>query len=192
MVDSSKSIARLRALLSTGEQLDLRLIFLERTPFGVVASNLRKGRGWIRHTFAYLLNNSSRREFASKYEHLPISYEELSSNPDLALKKIYQYLEVDVSSDGLSQANLTAEKHMLGGNSMLYKPLSEIKEDTRWRSELTPIQKFFIGMVCHPIVQSITCKDPSSIVSNQASPNLPEEIKKRKRCSYDHPWLWVI
>ena len=157
VVDSSKSISRLRVLLSIKDRLDLRLIFLERSPFGVVASNKRKGRSWIRHTFFYLLNNSSKRQLASRYDHLRISYEEIASNPEQAVAKIYKYLGLDTPKSSLFCPDLATEKHMLGGNSMLYKPISEIKEDTRWKSELTLVQKLFIGAICHPAAQYITC-----------------------------------
>ncbi|MGI9317079.1 MAG: sulfotransferase, partial [bacterium] len=92
IVDSSKSISRLRALEKAGSTFDLRVIFLERIPFGVVASNYRKGRNWIRHTFMYLINNASRRQFAASYNPLHINYDEIVSDPKATIERIYRFL----------------------------------------------------------------------------------------------------
>lgn len=155
VVDSSKSISRLRALGELDGQIDLKLIFLERSPWGVVASNFRKGRNWIKHTFMYLLNNTSKRHFASLSSNLHVSYEAVVENPRQAIVDIYDYLGFDAGVGSPIGTDLSPEKHMLGGNSMLYRPITEIKPDTRWKTELTWFQKLFISVICHPILQHI-------------------------------------
>ena len=156
VIDSSKSIPRLRALRQAGSEVDLRVIFLSRTPFGVVASNLRRGRSWIKHAFIYLLNNASKSQFASSFDPLYVSYEDLVSNPILVISKINKFLGIQDGSIELENFELSSQTHMLGGNTMLYRPITKIQEDVKWKQELSSIQKLFIGIVCHPIMQRLT------------------------------------
>ena len=155
IVDSSKSISRLRALQMADPKIDLRVIFLSRLPFGVVASNLRRGRNWIRHAFIYLLNNASKSHFASAYNPLYVSYEDLVSEPNSVLSRIHEFLDIEYEKIDFEEFKIDSQIHMLGGNTMLYRPIEKIQEDVKWKKELSFLQKVVIGTVCHPILQKL-------------------------------------
>lgn len=176
IVDSSKSIARLRALHEIRDHIDLKVVFLERIPQGVIASNFRKGRSWFLHTLTYLLNNTSKRHFARQYPYLHVTYEELAGNPQRTTAMIYDFLDFSPGQAESAQSDLSSSKHMLGGNTMLYKPIAEIKRDDRWQTELSGFQKSLIGFVCHPFLQRIVY----SVVSLKRSFNKtsPRYIEK--------------
>lgn len=155
VVDSSKSIPRLRTLSQIEPEVDLRLIFLTRTPYGVVASNRRRGRSWIRHAFIYLLNNASKSHFASSFKPLYVSYEELVSDPELVVSRINRFLDIKMENIDFANFKITSQPHMLGGNTMLYRPILKIQEDMKWKEELSSFQKFIIGIICHPVMQRV-------------------------------------
>ncbi len=137
-VDLSKSRMRIR-VLRRFSTMDVRAIHLVRRAEGVVASQLRRNLGmevaqpardWmLRH---HRLDTTLQPWLKDKY--IRIRYEDICQEPAITLKRLFQFCGI---STDVSDIRIDASGQHVIGNPMRLKPLSELKLDERWRTELT-------------------------------------------------------
>lgn len=139
--DSSKSRMRLKALHQFST-LDVRVIHLVRRAEGVVASQLRRGRGLDVAKLARDWSKRHRRldvtlQTWPKEKYIRVRYEDICQNTESTLNTLLDFCGVPVDIKGINFQETT--QHIIG-NPMRLRPLSEIKLDERWKQELTPDQ----------------------------------------------------
>ena len=91
IVDSSKNISRLRVLLASN-LFDIRPVHLVRSPFGVVYSNIKKGRPLREHAGKYLETYRKTSELLRGTDHLTVYYEDLARHPFETVQRIMQWV----------------------------------------------------------------------------------------------------
>jgi hypothetical protein len=151
-VDSSKDHLRARAL-KMFSPYDVRIIHLIRDPRGVVASRLRRGvridereaaRQWVRlHQRLELAFDP-----ATPAKYFPVRYEDLATDPQAMLKKLYAFCGVDPE---YPVADLTSSIHHIVGNAMRLDNLAVIKRDDGWRKLLSKEQQDEIWKIAGPL-----------------------------------------
>ena len=118
---------------------DTRLIVLSRDGRGVMASYMRSGRS----------REDALRQWEKYYERalpwierhvdrahvLHLRYEDVVSDPQAAIGRVVEFLGLDPVGEPSGQ--VPRQTHILNGNKMRLAPLSEIKLDERWRTELS-------------------------------------------------------
>jgi len=141
LIDSSKNRMRLRAL-KRFSKLDIRAIHYVRRVEGVVASQVRRGRGTDVARLA--------RDWVKRHDRIDITlaawpqekrilvrYEDLCQQTESTLKKLSIFCGADPNFHSL---NFQEASHHVIGNPIRLKPITEIKLDERWKTELTSIQ----------------------------------------------------
>lgn len=140
-VDSSKSLPRLIRLRDTG-LFDLRVVHLVRSPYGVVYSNVKRGRDWLYHSRNYTMGMVKRRKLNLDRPAVVVRYEELTSEPTRVLNGLMGELGLDFEPGQLQWAS--GSSHLFAGNAIRHSRDSRIRIDTSWRSGLTPSQRLGI------------------------------------------------
>ncbi len=152
LVDSSKVIPRLDALAQV-EGLDIMPIFLRRHPAGVVNSNVRKGRSWIKHTIAHYGPSRERVEYFRQMPHVVVNYSELVAEPEQKMSQLMSSLGIEYEPTQLDWAS--GERHDVGGNRMRFKTESKILLDDRWTRDLNGFQKTIINLLlCEKTIEN--------------------------------------
>jgi len=141
LIDSSKNRMRLRALRKFSK-LDIRAIHFVRRVEGVVASQVRRGRGsdvarlardWVkRHDRIGITLAAWPQE-----KHTLVRYEDLCQQPESTLLRVIDFCG---AAPNLKRSNFQEITHHVIGNPIRLKPITEIKLDERWKTELTTIQ----------------------------------------------------
>jgi hypothetical protein len=146
-VDSAKDRLRPKALRRLAP-FDVGIIHLVRRVEGVVASQLRRGRGpdvgrlaldWVRRHRRVEVNLQS----WPVRKYIQVRYEDICQRTEEELARLYAFC--GVNSD-VQAVNFQMTQHVVG-NPMRLRPLSEIKLDDRWRNELTAEQLRIIDRV---------------------------------------------
>jgi Sulfotransferase family len=143
VVDTSKERMRARDLRHW-LGMDLRVIHLVRDPRGVVYSSVRRGRDggderaaavrWAKVNDA-ILNASAA---LPPERRLVVRYEALCADPEAVLRRIVRFLGLDPG--GLWPSTESAPRpHVLGNRTRLI-PVTEIRLDETWRTELSDEQ----------------------------------------------------
>jgi hypothetical protein len=136
-VDASKERLRAQYLRRYVDPM-LRVIHLIRDPRGVADSTRRRGKltsfeqagtRWAR-TNAAIARSLSGLDGARR---LTVRYEDLCSDPDSEMRRIFTFCGIEPSVNVTSQ--LDVEQHLLG-NSMRLKGVGDIRHDERWRASL--------------------------------------------------------
>ena len=152
-IDSAKDRLRPKALLRLAP-LDVGIIHLVRRVEGVVASQLRRGRGpdvgklaqdWVKRHRRVEVNLQSWP--VTKY--IQVRYEDICQRTEEELTRLYTFCGVNSDVKGV---NFQTAQHIVG-NPMRLRPLTAIKLDERWREELTEEQLQIIDRVTGDIKQ---------------------------------------
>lgn len=158
VIDSSKDLARLRAILKN-QSLSTFTIHIVRNPSGQINSMLKadqrghwKGRvfnkpfiGFKKLLFLIHKYNtviSSTRHLLSDKTHIEIHYEDLVNKPEETLSAILEKLGLSFEPSQLNWAG--TERHLLAGNRMRNQFTNELKIDLSWKTELRWWQKLLI------------------------------------------------
>ena len=147
VVDSSKSARRLRCLLSCGG-IDLRVIHLLRSPFGVAYSFARKGRSPAAAAVRQAKQTLQVRWLLRRTPYLEVRYEQLAGNPAAALERVMRWLGLEAEPGQLRFAG--RERHNLGGNRMRFAADNTIVPDVGWKRGLSPLQKALVAVASAP------------------------------------------
>lgn len=137
--DSSKSFHKL-SLIALIPDIDLRILYLRRHVGGVAASQRRKGKSALKAGLFWLIRNIRILRYLNDSV-LPWSevvYEELASNPEKELKKIFQFIEVDFKYSLVT--NFTKLRHIVKGNRIRdsHTKLS-FHRPSVWQKRFSPI-----------------------------------------------------
>lgn len=158
VIDSSKDLARLRAILKN-KSFSTFTIHIVRNPSGQINSMLKadqrghwKGRifkkpfiGFKKLLFLIHKYNtviSSTRRLLGDKPHIEIHYEDLVNKPEETLSTILEKLGLNFETAQLNWAG--TERHHLAGNRMRNKFTNELKIDNSWKTELRWWQKLLI------------------------------------------------
>lgn len=146
IVESSKWISRYRRLVEAG--FDVRPIHIVRAPWGVVASDLRKGRDWWSKCLAWSRHAFRAPRLLADDQHLRIHYEDLATRPEETVRATMEWLGLDFEPGQLCFHRTT--HHLLAGNHMRQKGDESIRLDQRWRTELNLYQRWLISLFTLP------------------------------------------
>lgn len=139
IVDSSKNTRRLKALYLTDPKR-FRLIHLLRDGRAIAASAMRRehidivgaATAWVKGTRSLLWAS---RSISPKQVH-QLRYESLCRDPESAIHRVCQFLEIPFDQDMLTLRK--KEAHNIGGNLMRFRyGETTIRLDERWREELS-------------------------------------------------------
>lgn len=142
IIDSSKSHNRLEKLLAS-QLFDIRVIYLQRNPYGVVYSNLKLGRDLRYYSRHYAQNYYYTRKLLKGHDHHYVRYEKLVENPGKALKDIMSWLGLSYDPAQLNWKNSIF--HIIAGNKPRMINDQPISPDNSWREQLTIREKIHIS-----------------------------------------------
>jgi len=144
IVDSSKSPRRLAGLLNL-EGIDVRPVQISRSPLGVVHSQIRKQRPWVRHTVQYGRHMAHADHALGRHAVYRLRYEALAADPAAALVPLMQWLELGFEPCQLDWRSV--DHHSVGGNKMRFGRDASIRVDESWKTGLTVWQKAGIRLL---------------------------------------------
>jgi len=147
IVDSSKDIDRLEKLLKA-KVFDIRPIHLIRSPYGVVFSNMKKGRVLTKEAYNYTKKMMRARRILSGHNHFTVHYETLTTKPSQTLYGIMNWLGLSFEQSQLDWSS--HDHHNIAGNRMRFSKNNDIRPDTSWKQGLNPLQKTTIAWMTLP------------------------------------------
>ncbi len=144
ILDVSKSIYRLMHLLQYDE-LDLRIVHIDRDIRGNVASFVKYGHGFLVGLLTYKINDllirRLRRGLNRPYLH--VRHTDLCRNPDSQFQRLGEFLGLDYS-DALERLR-GRTYHVFTGNIHTHRQFQAsfngLRMDESWRERLSPAQK---------------------------------------------------
>jgi hypothetical protein len=139
-LDTSKHYSRIKYLQKYAD-VDLRVIHLVRDVRGVVASILRKydtpashvARLWVKRNRQIY----QQLQVLSDDQRILVRYEDLCSDPLSTLRQLHEFCGVEVQGELLDFRRVP---HHIVGNAMRRGGSSEIRQDLRWKDELSERQ----------------------------------------------------
>ena len=138
-IDSSKTLDRLERLVAL-DVFDLHVLHLVRSPYGVVYSNLKRGRDWVGHARNYTFAAMRTRRFLDgldpRVPRSELRYEKLVKAPEDQLRRLLAPIGFEFDPVQLDWA--THDVHTFAGNPMRTTRDSTIRPDTAWRRGLGP------------------------------------------------------
>ena len=135
LVESSKSLTRLRRLMGT-PSLTLLPVFLHRAPAGQIASMVRKYGDAEKQIELNIRGSGELLGFFSDRTDPVVSYVSLTEDPKAVLTSLLQPLGLEYEE---AQLNWTSQPHHnLGGNRMRFFDASEIRRDDSAAASLSP------------------------------------------------------
>jgi hypothetical protein len=144
IVDSSKDLSRLKKLLAC-DGLLLTPIFLRRRSGGVVYSNVRKGRPWVRSALAGFAMTRDHLRFFRTIDNVLVRYEDLCTSPALELQRIMHAAGVTFEPSQLAWSEMV--RHNIGGNRMRFSRDHTIRLDEQWRLALSGHQRLLLDLL---------------------------------------------
>jgi hypothetical protein len=148
--DASKRPGR-ALLLRRLPDLDLRVLHLVRDGHAVSRSCMRN-LGYTPEVAARSWAGSARdaerlRERFPAERWMTLRYEDLCRDPDAALDRVFRFVDVDPSRRA---PDFLSTDHHIIGNRMRLSPVSEIRLDERWRTDLPPDQIRTVERIAGP------------------------------------------
>ena len=147
IVDSSKNLDRLQSLLCL-TNFDVCVINLIRSPFGVVWSNLKRGRDWRYHARNYSFAMARTLEYLRNHQRLVVRYEDVVGDTEATLRRVMEHAGLEFEPTQLEWAQ--RKGHNIYGNEMRFTTSSDIRQDISWRKNLTLTQKLMISWMTYP------------------------------------------
>ena len=147
VLDSSKNLIRLKRLWTSG-CFDLRVLFLIRSPLGVVYSHVRKGRNWKRHAHRYVRSHMAARRVLETVPHYTVRYERLAKAPEQTLRGVMDWLGLPFQRSQLAWPE--HPHHNVAGNGMRFSDDPAIRPDERWKTALPLRQQLHIRWITLP------------------------------------------
>jgi hypothetical protein len=144
IVDSSKNVMRLARLLASGS-FAIVPIHLVRQPQGVVYSQMRKGRSWLRQSISYARVMRRTRKLLRHRPHARIHYDDLARDPRRVLEPLMSQLRLQFEPQQLQWAG--RERHNFGGNRMRRSRDSTIRPDNAWEHAMPAWQRAAIALI---------------------------------------------
>jgi len=138
IVDTSKSLPRLRRLAATG-CFDIRPVHLLRHGLGYVHSQKRGDRDWLFSAREHVATTMKRRRLLATVPHHRVAYEALARWPKRTVRRILEPLGLSWHPAQRNWAS--AEHHVFAGNRMRYSRSSAIVLDRAWKTGLSRWEK---------------------------------------------------
>jgi hypothetical protein len=145
IVDSSKDLQRLQRLLGLDEAIEVVPVHIVRDPRGVVSSEVRKGRSWLRGAWQYAATERAIRRALRRRPHVEIRYEDLATDPAGTLAGLMPRLGLEFEPGQLEWG--PRERHNFGGNRVRKSRGSTIRLDTSWRQRLPRRQRLAVRAI---------------------------------------------
>lgn len=156
ILDSSKDVGRLIEL-NNDPGVDLYCIHVARDPRGVVNSYSSKTLGGQQNIFSiitkWLFMNIFIQRFIKikKLKNLVLSYDNFCGNSINEIKRIEEYLGIEIPTD-YSSVVREMDYHNIGGNRMSKKSnrkmFDRIRFDCKWKKELSKIRILIVDLFC--------------------------------------------
>lgn len=192
VVDSSKNLDRLQSLLSL-TSFDVRVIHLIRSPFGVVWSNLKRGRDWRYHARNYSFAMARTLKYLRNHQHLVVRYKDMAADTEATMRRVMEHAGLEFELTQLEWAQ--RKGHNIYGNEMRFATSSDIRPDISWRKSLTLVQKLMIRWMTYPARKSSPelydrfrdmweLRDPPAVAGSVVAGLLPAKRGKKL-----HKWL---
>jgi hypothetical protein len=161
IVDSSKSLPRLRSLLQGVDRYggyQLLPIHLLRGSLGLVHSYVKNGRISSCRDLAGVCYNYGRDFFRTQTllegrQHLFVSYEGLAGAPRQELRRIMAALSMSLEEQQLDWGQ--GVRHNIHGNDMRFRAGAAIRPDTSWKKGLTSLQILQVIWLTLPVRLSL-------------------------------------
>lgn len=148
VVDSSKSVARLRRLLDTTD-LDIRPIHIERDPRGYAHSQRKRKAERLAPAVSYVGRSLRAYRLLRNRAHAAVDYDELTQRPKENLRALMPRLDLTYESEQLAWAD--AVHHNVGGGAVLRRTEgSTIQPDYAWQRNLGPATQAAIQVISWP------------------------------------------
>jgi hypothetical protein len=152
ILDSSKLPIRAK-LVSQMSDIELNFIHLIRDPRGFSASVKRKTlRAPYKSALVWnIVNNWSEKAIQST-PHVQIFYEDLVNDFDATINKLSSFLGLDYTYlNELVEKKIPVNAiHIAAGNPIRMKSTVELKLDTRWKTQLSWLEKMSIRILSFP------------------------------------------
>lgn len=147
VVDSSKNLDRLQSLLDL-TSFDIRVINLIRSPYGVVWSNLKRGRDWRYHARNYSLAMTQTLKYLRDHQYMIVRYEDMVADTEATMRRVMEHVGLEFELTQLEWAQ--RKGHNIYGNEMRFTTSSDIRPDISWQKNLTLVQKLMISWMTYP------------------------------------------
>lgn len=139
LLDSSKDIRRMM-VLSTLKESDFYIIYLVRDGRGVVNSLMKRWNLSVQAASKMWLQKNQQIQLALKsvaHKHLVkfLKYEDLCTNPNLVMKGIAEFLNVDYEG-AMTQLDKSASHNIGGSPTRLDKSINRVEQDLAWEKAL--------------------------------------------------------
>ena len=190
VVDSSKNLDRLQSLLDF-TSFDVCVIHLTRDPFGVVWSNLKRGRDWRYHARNYSFAMARTLKYLRNHQHLVVRYEDMVTDTEATMRRVMEHAGLEFELTQLEWAQ--RKGHNIYGNEMRFTASSDIRPDISWQKSLTIVQKLMIRWMTYPARKGSPelydrfrdmweLRDPAAVAGSVVAGLLPAKwgIKLRK------------
>jgi hypothetical protein len=153
ILDTSKDQKRLQLLLQV-PSLEVLPIYLMRDPKGQICSvrerRVRFGQSrdaetrLIHDINHYNRKNRSIRSLLAQVPHFKVQYESLVTGPRGVATSILEHLSLSFEAQQMRWGEQV--EHLVGGNRMRKLSSSEIKNDLRWKTLLSSLEKIAINV----------------------------------------------
>jgi len=148
IVDSSKSVSRLRRLLHTTD-LDIRPVHIERDPRGYSYSQQKRKAERLAPAFSYVGRSLRAYRLLRHRYHAVVDYDDLAQRTEDLLHALMPWLGLAYESEQLAWAH--AIHHNVGGGAILRRSQgSTIQPDYAWRRDLEPATQAAIQAISWP------------------------------------------
>lgn len=154
ILDVSKSIYRLLHLLQYDE-LDVRIVHIERDIRGNVASFIKYGHGFLNGLLTYKCNQLliRRLQHQLRRPYLHVHHTDLCRHPEVQFKRLGEFLDIDYS-DAIERLR-GRTYHVFTGNVHTHRQFQAsfegLRMDESWRQRLSPLQKRILDWLDQPV-----------------------------------------
>lgn len=152
IVDTSKSLFRLIYLVCS-KQFDLQIVYLKRDITGNISSFIKSRDGFLKGLVNYKLNHFFMPLYL-KQRNLDcyfLSYKKLCQQPDIELKRLGEYLDIDLAHKKIIKNLGKRTFHVFTGSTTRsqFKSFKGVKYDETWKKRLTLLQKLFLRFIAN-------------------------------------------
>jgi hypothetical protein len=158
LVDSTKRVSRLRALLEA-QAFTVHAVHLIRSPYGVAYSLVRRGESWVGAVNSYCRHLVAARRALRRCEYSVVRYEALVREPAATLEALMQRVGLAFEPGQLHAG--PREHHSVGGNDMRFGWDGQIREDINWKENVSLGTRLCIGLLL-PLAHSLAMARGSS------------------------------
>lgn len=148
IVDSSKSVSRLKRLLALPE-LEIYPVHIVRDPCGYVYSQKKRKSQGLVPAFSYVGRSLRSFFLLRNRSHVVVDYGSLADDPERCMHEVMARIGLSLESSQVEWADQL--HHNVGGGAVLKKAAgSTVRRDEEWREALSRTQQGIIRAVARP------------------------------------------